>query len=517
MMETRMIARFLVLTLAILLAGAANAADYYVATTGSNGNAGTVGSPWLTIDYAISQAVGGDTIHVADGSYASITETTPSGRTSYLTIKSTNLHGATVSGISVNYGTSLTNSYLNFEDLAVYKVNTNGGVLVIVHDARHVRMTNISVSSSRFAVSSGTPGAPHMTTGMQVYDCEDVVIDGAEVFEVARGGQVQNTGAFVLRNSYIAPKSSTGWQNLTGNTNTLFENNHFHGTDGIPWPDGWQTYPTDPQGPNNDNSHASIISNRSGDVTIRGNHMHGMGNSSGLMWYDRPGNPAYDDVVIENNLLYDTTNVYAIRFYQPGSRIVLRNNLVFSKYRTDVNTCVWILNQALIFHAAPVSPSTLEIHNNIFMGRTSMPAGAQESRNIIWASASTEWSVTSPSGVAGFDGITAGGTLVAKTGGTCGQDHNDVFEVAGEFFASPPDFDFPLPIHANWTFDANSVGINYGNASKQYPVSIGSLDLDGKFLLADGVTRSSTIHSVGPLEGSVADLPTLVAPLIITP
>lgn len=503
------ISTVLACSLLLSIADYAAAADRHVSTSGSDSNSGTQSSPWRTIDHAIAKSNAGDTIYVANGQYSGINETTSSGRSGYLTIKAATEHGATVAGINLSYG-NLTNSYLRFEDLVVYKINTTGGVVLTIHGARHVRLNNIRVHSNRFAVASSTPGTPHTIAGIQVYDCEDVVIDGAEVFEVARGGQVRNTDAFVLRNSYIAPKSSTGWQNLTGNTNTLFENNHFHGTDFLPWPDGWQKYPTDPQGPNDDASHASIISNRSGDVTIRGNHMHGMGNSSGLMWYDRPGNPAYDNVVIENNLIYDTTNVYAIRFYQPGRNIVIRNNLVFSRYRTDVNGCVWILNQALIFHADPVS---VEIHNNIFLGRAAIPAGAQESNNIVWAMAGSGVSVTSPSGVPGFNGITPNGTLVAKTSGDCGQDHNDVFEVAGEFFANPPNFLFPTPVHADWSLDGDSIGINYGNASKQANVSLGSLDANGKFLLNDGVPRSSTIRSVGPIEASVgAGVPRLAPP-----
>ena len=52
----------------------ARAATYYVATTGSNGNSGAIGSPWLTIAYAMADAQVncGDTIYVRAGTYASI-------------------------------------------------------------------------------------------------------------------------------------------------------------------------------------------------------------------------------------------------------------------------------------------------------------------------------------------------------------------------------------------------------------------------------------------------------------
>jgi hypothetical protein len=46
-----------------------NAKTSYVATTGNNSNNGTIGSPWLTIAYAVSQSTSGDIIHVNAGSY----------------------------------------------------------------------------------------------------------------------------------------------------------------------------------------------------------------------------------------------------------------------------------------------------------------------------------------------------------------------------------------------------------------------------------------------------------------
>lgn len=45
-------------------------ATYYVATTGNDGNAGTIGSPWLTIQHAVTQPLNpGDTIYIRAGTY----------------------------------------------------------------------------------------------------------------------------------------------------------------------------------------------------------------------------------------------------------------------------------------------------------------------------------------------------------------------------------------------------------------------------------------------------------------
>jgi len=43
--------------------------EYYVATTGNNGDAGTIGKPWATITYAASVIAAYDTVHVRGGTY----------------------------------------------------------------------------------------------------------------------------------------------------------------------------------------------------------------------------------------------------------------------------------------------------------------------------------------------------------------------------------------------------------------------------------------------------------------
>jgi parallel beta-helix repeat protein len=46
-----------------------NAADYFVSTTGNNGNSGANGSPWRTLQHAANQAQAGDRVTVLPGNY----------------------------------------------------------------------------------------------------------------------------------------------------------------------------------------------------------------------------------------------------------------------------------------------------------------------------------------------------------------------------------------------------------------------------------------------------------------
>lgn len=48
----------------------AEAADYYVSTTGNDSAAGTLAQPWLTLQRAMNAATAGDTVHVRGGVYA---------------------------------------------------------------------------------------------------------------------------------------------------------------------------------------------------------------------------------------------------------------------------------------------------------------------------------------------------------------------------------------------------------------------------------------------------------------
>ncbi|HBE01921.1 MAG TPA: hypothetical protein DC049_05525, partial [Spirochaetia bacterium] len=43
--------------------------NYYVATSGNNTNAGTIGSPWRTIAYAAGRVRKGDVVTVGEGTY----------------------------------------------------------------------------------------------------------------------------------------------------------------------------------------------------------------------------------------------------------------------------------------------------------------------------------------------------------------------------------------------------------------------------------------------------------------
>jgi hypothetical protein len=83
--------------------------NYYVATSGSNSNNGSSGSPWATIAYAVTMAGPGITINVAPGTYNETADiainTGGSASGGYFILKSTTPGGAIINGSGVTVGT----------------------------------------------------------------------------------------------------------------------------------------------------------------------------------------------------------------------------------------------------------------------------------------------------------------------------------------------------------------------------------------------------------------------------
>jgi hypothetical protein len=61
--------RPLLLLLSTLLSGAAYSAEFYVATTGDDGDPGTIGEPFKTVDHGVDALAAGDTLYIRGGKY----------------------------------------------------------------------------------------------------------------------------------------------------------------------------------------------------------------------------------------------------------------------------------------------------------------------------------------------------------------------------------------------------------------------------------------------------------------
>jgi hypothetical protein len=455
--------------------------DFFVdALDGSDNNAGTAAAPWRTLGKALASAPSGSFVGVRDGNYGSLGLSGSQGRNDYVTLKAVPGAAPRILGMSFdgNTGTDLWVAVDGFEIYAPSSTN----VIYLKH-GRHVRVMNCEIRAQKWAVNGVG------RDGFEILNCDDILVQHNYLHEVMRGATMSNTSNITFRRNLIRPKAGTAIQYAGGNSNCVIEHNHIWGAPYVP-------YPQDPdafQGP-----HASMISIRSDNLTIRGNHMHGMGNSSGMMFYtpDAAGGlNVYSNILIENNAIYDVTNTYVMRMYNLGTNVVVRNNLMYSGYRTGdcgghAADARYRYRNAIVVHSiAPgYDGSGLEVYNNIFMGIVSIPSTAVERNNIIWAWGPGTWRTTSPSGT----------SMIVQGGyGGCGN-FSSFFE-GGQFFQSTPNLWFPQPIVHDWTLKADSIGVNFGNPTVQPSWSIGSIGADG-FVVLDGPERNSTRHSVGPFE-----------------
>jgi hypothetical protein len=240
---------------------------------------------------------------------------------------------------------------------------------------------------------------------------------------------------------------------MTNNKNGLLEYNHIHDQ---------QTW---------DASHASAISIRSGDLKVRGNIMHDGWTSSCMMFYnDDMGNTyVYNNLTIENNVMYDVTNGYYIfRINKLGTNVTVRNNTIFEPLKT-----------AFIVHSlAPgYDGSGLKVYNNLFAGATTGVPATSTVKNNIFSKYNNSYTVApatnkmSGSPTVFMNGYFTDTPLITKNHGQT--------------------LDFSLA--------SGSPAIGFGNPAYQPPTGLGSLGTDG-FIRPDGVTRDATHHSAGAYE-----------------
>lgn len=466
-------------------------ADYFVdSINGVDTNNGSTASPWKTLDRALAAPVPA-IVHFRTGTYGVLTETAPVSRAGYLTLRAAPGQLPVLTGVNVSYS-ARAGANLRLVGFAIKPDHRNGGSVVNLRNVTDFELLNNTVSTIKYAKASGTPGLPLLFDGVNINGSERVLVKSNCITSVFRGIQIADSINITIQRNYISPQSGTGIQYLSNNSDVLIEDNHIRGGSYVP-------YPTDSDAPND--PHASIISIRSGFVTIRNNIMHGMGSSSGMMFYlpDVTGGlTAYSNITIEGNLVYDAHNDLLLRMYNVADQIVVRNNLLISRHRLDATTCNGITNDAryryntaLIVHslASGFDGSGLNISNNILVGIASFPTTVVERNNIMWSynPSASDFVAASPSGTS---------RIVTSTFVGCGR--HDLYFESG-FFASAPNFSPAHGLLLNLVPSASSQAVGFGDAALQLQRILGTLDANGFFVNAVA-DRTAGQHSSGPYE-----------------
>ncbi len=101
-------------TVLLFAMGAAAQNSYYVAPTGSDSNDGSQTRPWRTINHADGVVAPGDTVHVAPGTYGSVSLGKAGSSTSRITYVSDTKWGARVPPV-----VNISGSYVTFKDFEI--------------------------------------------------------------------------------------------------------------------------------------------------------------------------------------------------------------------------------------------------------------------------------------------------------------------------------------------------------------------------------------------------------------
>ena len=223
----------------VVTAGAlatAEAATYYVSTSGNNGNLGSQVSPWLTITYAAGKTTGGDTVRVQPGTYnerVSVTKTGSSGlwinfvadgqvicrgfsfnNVNYVRVvnfeithvDSTYSHGFILGG---------TSSHLEILDNYVHDIQGNG-----VRAGAPSTLSYITIRGNRFYYLGNVPGYVS-TISVTGIGSEPAFAGGGSDHWLVEYNEIQKSGDFstvygeyvIQRNNYYHDMQNSYWAN----------------------------------------------------------------------------------------------------------------------------------------------------------------------------------------------------------------------------------------------------------------------------------------------------------------
>jgi len=142
-------------------------------------------------------------------------------------------------------------------------------------------------------------------------------------------------------------------------------------------------------------AHASGIALRIGNVEIRGNTIRAYGSTNALLTY--PGDPkmvnGFCDLLIENNLFYDSVLGHGVSLRAAGSNIIFRNNTVIGTHVNSTNA--WYYGIGL--HVEPLEGKTgqgVKIYNNIIVGAIKVDTALtdyEEDNNLFYSALNPGW------------------------------------------------------------------------------------------------------------------------------
>ena len=306
--QTTVVKNLLILS-ALLAPALTNAADYYVSTQGSNGNAGTDAAPWRSIQYAVDRAQPGDTVLVKGGTYRERVDINTSGRSdAWLTLKAA--PGATVvlDGSSLSF-TDWWHGLVDIQNVSYIRVEglrvQHGQWGVIVRGASHIEIRDNATYDT-------------VRSGIGVWQSSDVKVDGNSVELAANNGSqecisIAESSSIEVTNNEVfndgaGDVGGEGIDIKSGSSNVLVRGNHVHDLDEL-------------------GIYVDAFERHSHDIIIEDNLVNdckgygiAIGNEEGGL---------LENVIVRNNVTYRNSSMGIVLYdWMPGFSHPVRNVLI---------------------------------------------------------------------------------------------------------------------------------------------------------------------------------------------
>ena len=150
-------------------------ATYYVATTGSDGNPGTINAPWRTIQHAVDIVNAGDTVYIRAGTYNERVQAKygNGGGSNHSDITYRSYPGETVildgTGIAISYGEGLFHIWSsNFIQVSGLRVQNSNGAGIYVGSADNVVVVNNHTYNT-------------VKSGIGIWDSNQIIVNGNDI------------------------------------------------------------------------------------------------------------------------------------------------------------------------------------------------------------------------------------------------------------------------------------------------------------------------------------------------
>lgn len=172
---------------------------YYISPSGNDSDPGTISQPFLTLAHAESVVVAGDTVQIANGTYAGFTTGVSGGSSSRITYQA-----ATAGGVNLTSPITITDSYRTFNGFT--GTNVSDRLFDILGANNLVQNTTIIIST--YGTGYGIKVGADANTGGE--GANNNIIEGLRLLCTSATGQLIHGVIFggggtgnVLRNSYI--------------------------------------------------------------------------------------------------------------------------------------------------------------------------------------------------------------------------------------------------------------------------------------------------------------------------